>query len=102
MGGYFGALDDPQAAQQRILAAQGPVWRVIASFGEEDAVAMGGGASAPNARDQSASCLRNRRCPDRKLKPTRNHRPHSMPKLANGRSQSSGSKKTAGLDPDLR
>ena len=42
--GYFGNLADrPQAAQQSILQAQGPVWRIIASVGEEDAIAMGGG-----------------------------------------------------------
>lgn len=41
--GYFGSMaDDPAAAQTNILAAQGPVWRVIASVGEEDALAMGG------------------------------------------------------------
>ena len=42
--GYFGNLADrPQVAQQSILQAQGPVWRIIASVGEEDAIAMGGG-----------------------------------------------------------
>ena len=42
--GYFGSkADDPQGAQKSILKAQGPVWRVIASVGEEDAIAMGGG-----------------------------------------------------------
>lgn len=41
--GYFGSLADrPQAAQKSILQAQGPVWRVIASVGESDAMAMGG------------------------------------------------------------
>lgn len=41
--GYFGnAADDPKAAQKSILQAQGPVWRVIASVGEQDALAMGG------------------------------------------------------------
>ncbi|MDA8205083.1 MAG: hypothetical protein M0Z36_03370 [Thermaerobacter sp.] len=41
--GYFGnAAHDPQAAQASIKAAQGPVWRVIASVGEQDALAMGG------------------------------------------------------------
>ena len=42
--GYFGSLADrPQDAQQSIMQAQGPVWRVIASVGEGDAQAMGGG-----------------------------------------------------------
>ncbi len=42
--GYFGSLADrPQDAQKSILQAQGPVWRVIASVGEQDAIAMGGG-----------------------------------------------------------
>ena len=41
--GYFGhAADDPKGAQKSILEAQGPVWRVIASVGEADALAMGG------------------------------------------------------------
>ena len=41
--GYFGPMaDHPQEAQQTILHAQGPVWRMIASVGEEDALNMGG------------------------------------------------------------
>jgi len=43
MMGYFGSMAaDPKAAQKSILAAQGPVWRVIAAVGEADALAMGG------------------------------------------------------------
>ena len=41
--GYFGPMADrPHEAQKSILKAQGPVWRVIASVGEDDALAMGG------------------------------------------------------------
>ncbi len=41
--GYFGSMaDDPKGAQKSILAAQGPVWRVINTVGEADALAMGG------------------------------------------------------------
>jgi hypothetical protein len=41
--GYLGSLAaDPDAAQKSILQAQGPVWRVIVSVGEADALAMGG------------------------------------------------------------
>lgn len=41
--GYFGSMaDDPKAAQESILNAKGPVWRLINSVGESDAIAMGG------------------------------------------------------------
>lgn len=41
--GYFGSMaDDPKGAQASIQTAQGPVWRVIASVGEQDALNMGG------------------------------------------------------------
>lgn len=41
--GYFGSIaDDPREARHAILVARGPVWRVIASVGEADALAMGG------------------------------------------------------------
>lgn len=41
--GYLGPLAaDPKRAQASILAAQGPVWWVIASVGEDDAIRMGG------------------------------------------------------------
>ncbi|MCY0884980.1 MAG: hypothetical protein OWV35_03745, partial [Firmicutes bacterium] len=39
--GYFGTVD-AATAQAQIRAAQGPVWRVICSVGEADALAMGG------------------------------------------------------------
>ena len=41
--GYFGNMADrPHEAQKSILKAQGPVWRVIASVGEQDTLNMGG------------------------------------------------------------
>ncbi|AUW92627.1 hypothetical protein BXT84_00560 [Sulfobacillus thermotolerans] len=41
--GYLGSMSsNPKRAQESILNAQGPVWRVIASVGEADVVAMGG------------------------------------------------------------
>ncbi len=53
--GYFGNLADrPQVAQQSILQAQGPVWRIIASVGEEDAIAMGGGLFTKAGWDQAS------------------------------------------------
>ncbi len=52
--GYFGNMADrPQAAQQSILQAQGPVWRVIASVGEEDALNMGGALITKAGWDQA-------------------------------------------------
>ena len=52
--GYFGNMADrPQAAQQSILQAQGPVWRVIASVGEEDALKMGGALITKAGWDQA-------------------------------------------------
>ncbi|PSR23320.1 MAG: hypothetical protein C7B43_20215, partial [Sulfobacillus benefaciens] len=52
--GYFGNMADrPQAAQQSILQAQGPVWRVIASVGEEDALKMGGALVTKAGWDQA-------------------------------------------------
>lgn len=39
--GYFGTVTAPKA-QSQIRAAGGPVWRVIVSVGEGDALAMGG------------------------------------------------------------
>ena len=54
--GYFGNMADrPQAAQQSILQAQGPVWRVIASVGEEDALNMGGALITKAGWDQACS-----------------------------------------------
>ena len=42
--GYFGSLAYClETVSQSILRAKGPVWRVIASVGEQDAIAMGGG-----------------------------------------------------------
>ena len=52
--GYFGNMADrPQEAQQSILKAQGPVWRVIASVGEEDALKMGGALITKAGWDQA-------------------------------------------------
>ena len=52
--GYFGSMADrPQAAQQAILQAQGPVWRVIASVSEEDALKMGGALITKAGWDQA-------------------------------------------------
>ncbi|NMP24465.1 hypothetical protein [Sulfobacillus harzensis] len=53
--GYFGnAADDPKAAQKSILAAQGPVWRVIASVGEQDAFAMGGSLTTKDGWERAS------------------------------------------------
>ena len=53
--GYFGNMaDHPQEAQQSILKAQGPIWRVIASVGEEDAIAMVGGLLTKAGWDQAS------------------------------------------------
>lgn len=52
--GYLGSLaTNPKRAQDSILAAQGPVWRVIASVGEEDAQAMGGALLTKAGWDQA-------------------------------------------------
>jgi hypothetical protein len=58
LGGYFGSLaDDPRAAQQSILAAEGPVWRVIAAVGEADAVAMGGDLTTKAGWERAAHAV---------------------------------------------
>lgn len=54
--GYFGSMaDDPHAAQAHIQAAQGPVWRVIASVGESDALAMGGDLTTKEGWERAAT-----------------------------------------------
>lgn len=53
--GYFGSMaGDPKAAQASILAAQGPVWRVIASVGEQDALSMGGDLTTKEGWDRAS------------------------------------------------
>lgn len=53
--GYFGnAADDPKAAQKSITEAHGPVWRVIASVGEQDALAMGGDLTSKEGWERAA------------------------------------------------
>ncbi len=54
--GYLGSLAaDPRRAQERILHAQGPVWRIIASVGEEDAISMGGALLTKAGWEKAAS-----------------------------------------------
>ena len=56
--GYLGSLaSDPQAAQKSILQAQGPVWRVILSVGEADALAMGGNLTIKAGWEQAANTV---------------------------------------------
>ena len=56
--GYFGSLaGDPKAAEQSILQAKGPVWRVIASVGEADALAMGGDLTTKAGWDKAANSV---------------------------------------------
>lgn len=56
--GYFGpAGADPQAARKGILAAQGPVWRVIASVGEADALNMGGDLTRKAGWEKAANTV---------------------------------------------
>ncbi len=56
--GYFGSMaHDPKAAEQSILAAKGPVWRVIASVGEADALAMGGGLTTKGGWSKAANAV---------------------------------------------
>jgi hypothetical protein len=58
MMGYLGSLaSDPQAAQKSILQAQGPVWRVILSVGEADALAMGGNLTTKAGWEQAANTV---------------------------------------------
>lgn len=54
--GYFGsAADDPKAAQAAIQSAQGSVWRVIASVGEQDTFAMGGDLTTKDGWERASS-----------------------------------------------
>jgi hypothetical protein len=56
--GYMGDMaHDPQAAQASIRAAQGPVWRVIASVGEADALAMGGELTTKAGWERAAQAV---------------------------------------------
>lgn len=53
--GYIGSLAaDAHGAQKSILQAQGPVWRVIVSVGEADALAMGGALLTQAGWEQAA------------------------------------------------
>ena len=56
--GYFGSMaHDPKAAEQSILAAKGPVWRVIASVGESDALNMGGDLTTKSGWEKAANIV---------------------------------------------
>lgn len=56
--GYFGSMaHDPKAAEQSILAAKGPVWRVIASVGESDALNMGGDLTTKSGWDKASNIV---------------------------------------------
>lgn len=56
--GYLGPMaNDPKAAQQEILAARGPVWRVIVSVGEADALSMGGALTTREGWEQAANAV---------------------------------------------
>ena len=58
MMGYLGSLaQDPQGAQKSILAAQGPVWRIIASVGEQDALSMGGDLTTKEGWSNAANTV---------------------------------------------
>ncbi len=56
--GYIGPLaHDPKAAQREILESQGPVWRVIVSAGEADAVAMGGALTTREGWEHATTAI---------------------------------------------
>lgn len=56
--GYIGPLaGDPKAAQQEILQSRSPVWRVIVSVGEADALAMGGGLTSKAGWEQATTTV---------------------------------------------